>query len=84
MVLVGIGVLFAILALACLLLAAVYVLALFVPPWAAAVLVALAVGAVGGGLIAFGATKLKRISLTPERTVTSVQENIQWAKAQAR
>jgi len=84
MVLVAVGALFATLALACLLLAIVYVLAHFVQPWLAALLVALGVGAIAGALIAIGATQLKRISLSPARTVTSVQENIQWAKAQAR
>ena len=83
MVLLAVGVLFATMALGCLILAAVYVLAHFVQPWAAAVLVALGVGAIGGVLVAIGATQLKRVSL-PARTVTSVQENIQWAKAQAR
>ena len=84
MVLVALGALLATLALACLLLAAVYLLAHFVQPWAAALLVALGVGAIGGVLVAIGTTQLKRISLSPARTVTSVQENIQWAKAQAR
>lgn len=83
-VLLAIGALFAMLALACLLLGAVYLLSLYVQPWAAAVLVALGVGVIGGALVAVGATQLKRISLSPARTVTSVQENIQWAKAQAR
>lgn len=83
MALLAVGVLFATMALGCLILAAVYVLAHFVQPWAAAVLVALGVGAIGGVLVAIGATQLKRVSL-PARTVTSVQENIQWAKAQAR
>jgi uncharacterized membrane protein YqjE len=83
MVLLAIGVLFATMALGCLILAAVYGLAHFVQPWAAALLVALGVGAIGGVLAAIGATQLKRVSL-PARTVTSVQENIQWAKAQAR
>jgi uncharacterized membrane protein YqjE len=83
MVLLAIGVLFATMALGCLILAAVYGLAHFVQPWAAALLVALGVGTMGGVLAAIGATQLKRVSL-PARTVTSVQENIQWAKAQAR
>ena len=83
MVLLAIGGLLATMALGCLILAAVYGLAHFVQPWAAALLVALGVGAIGGLLAAIGATQLKRVSL-PARTVTSVQENIQWAKAQAR
>jgi uncharacterized membrane protein YqjE len=83
MVLLAVGALFGTMALGCLCLAAVYLLAHFVQPWAAAVLVALGVGAIAGVLVAIGATQLKRVSL-PARTVTSVQENIQWAKAQAR
>jgi uncharacterized membrane protein YqjE len=83
-VLVAAGALFAVLALACLLLVFVYLLSYLVQPWLAALLVALGVGVIGGVLVAIGATQLKRISLSRARTVTSVQENIQWAKAQAR
>jgi uncharacterized membrane protein YqjE len=78
------GVVLATMALGFLFLGAVYLLAHFFQPWVAAVLVALAIGAIGGALVAIGATQMKRVSLTPSRTVTSVQENIQWAKAQAR
>src|SRR5262249_53093619 len=78
MVLVAAGALFAVLALACLLLCIVYVLAHFVPAWLAALIVALGVGAIAGALVAIGASQLKRIPLSPGRTVTSVQENIQW------
>jgi len=83
MVLLVVGALFATMALGCLILAAVYLLSHFVQPWVAAVLVAVGVGAIAGVLVAIGATQLKRVSLAA-RTVTSVQENIQWAKAQAR
>jgi len=83
-VLLALGGLFAAMALAFLLLGAVYLLAQVVQPWAAAVLVALGAGAIGGTLVAVGARQIKRVSLPPARTVTSVQENIQWAKAQAR
>jgi uncharacterized membrane protein YqjE len=84
MVLLALGGLFGVLALALLLLGAVYLLAHVVQPWVSAVLVALGTGAIGGALAAVGARQLKRVSLPPARTVTSVQENIQWAKAQAR
>jgi uncharacterized membrane protein YqjE len=84
MVLLAIGGLFGAMALAFLLLGAVYGLAHVVQPWVAAVLVAIGAGGVGGALMAVGVSKIKRISLPPERTVTTVQENIQWAKAQAR
>jgi hypothetical protein len=84
MVLLALGALFGVMALALLLLGAVYLLAQVVQPWVAALLVALGAGAIGGALAAVGARQLKSVSLPPARTVTSVQENIQWAKAQAR
>jgi uncharacterized membrane protein YqjE len=84
LILLGVGALFGTMALAFLLLGAVYLLAHFIQPWAAAVFVAVGAGAVGGALIVIGAKQLKRVSLPPPRTVTTVQENIQWAKAQAR
>jgi len=83
-VLLAIGGLFAAMALAFLLLGAVYALAHVVQPWVAAVLVAIGAGAIGGGLVAVGVSQIRRVSLPHPRTVTSVQENIQWAKAQAR
>jgi uncharacterized membrane protein YqjE len=83
-IMMAIGGLFATLAIGFLLLAAVYLLATVVQPWLAAVLVALGAGVVGGALLAIGAKQLKLVNLTPPRTVTSVQENIQWAKAQTR
>ena len=84
MVLLAIGALFGAMALAFLLLGAVYALAHVVQPWVAAVLVAIGAGVIGGALVAVGVSQIKRVSLPPARTVTSVQENIQWAKAQAR
>ena len=78
------GVVLATMALGFLLLTAVYVLAHFFQPWVAALIVALGSGAIGGALAAIGATQMKRVSLPPPRTITSVQENLQWAKAQAR
>jgi len=82
--LVAAGTLFATMALAFLLLGAVYLLASVVPPWAAALLVAVGAGVIGGALIVVGTGQLKTVSLPPARTANSVQENIQWAKAQAR
>jgi hypothetical protein len=84
MTLLAVGGLFGAAALAFLLLGAVYGLAHIVQPWVAAVLVALGAGAIGGALIVVGARQLRVISLPPARTVNAVQENIQWAKAQAR
>jgi uncharacterized membrane protein YqjE len=83
-ILMIIGGLFATLALGFLLLAAVYLLSTIVQPWLAAVLVAVGAGAIGGALVALGVKQLTQIELPPPRTVTSVQENIQWAKAQTK
>jgi uncharacterized membrane protein YqjE len=78
------GAVLATMAFGFLLLTAVYVLEHFFQPWVAALIVALVIGAIGGALVAIGAAHLRRVSLAPSRTVTSVQENIQWAKAQAK
>jgi uncharacterized membrane protein YqjE len=83
-IILAVGALFAVFAVAFLLLGAVYLLSQVVQPWLASVIVALARAGVGGALLIVGARQLKLVSLAPERTVNSVQENIQWAKAQAR
>jgi len=84
MALLAVGAIFGAMAVAFLLLGATYLLAYIVPMWAAAALVAVGAGILGGGLIAIGARQMKLVSMPPSRTITSVQENIQWAKAQAR
>jgi uncharacterized membrane protein YqjE len=78
------GAVLATMAFGFLLLTAVYVLEHFFQPWVAALIVALGSGAIGGALAALGASQMKRVSLPPPRTITSVQENLQWAKAQAK
>ena len=80
----AVGALFAVFAVALLLLGAVYLLSQVVQPWLAAVIVAIGSAVLGGAFLMVGARQLKLVSLAPERTVNSVQENIQWAKAQAR
>lgn len=83
-IILAVGALFAVFAIAFLLLGAVYLLSAVVQPWLAAVLVAVASAALGGAFLVVGARQLKLVSLAPDRTVNTVQENIQWAKAQAR
>src|SRR5439155_25500251 len=72
-ILMIIGGFLATLAIAFLLLAAVYLLATLVQPWLAAVLVALGAAAIGGALLAIGAKQLKLVNLPPPRTATTVQ-----------
>ena len=70
------------LALGVALLAAVYALAIIWPPWAAALAVAGTTAVIAGVLAATGLRELKDVTIVPDRTVSSVKENIQWAKTQ--
>jgi uncharacterized membrane protein YqjE len=72
------------LAVAALLLSAIYALATVWPPWAAALAVALALAAIGGALAMTGASRIRSVHLPPQKTVSTVRENIQWAKTRAR
>ena len=83
-IMMAIGGVFAAMALGFVLVGAMYLLAKIVQPWQAAAIVALATGVIGGALVAVGASQLAEVEMPPPRTVTSVQENIQWAKAQAK
>lgn len=61
---------------------ATYALALLLPIWAAALIVAALLGAAGGLTLATGLKRLRLIDPKPERTIASVKENVQWAKQQ--
>jgi uncharacterized membrane protein YqjE len=68
-------------ALAFLCLAAVYALATAVPPWAAALIVALVVAAVAGLCMLAAGRQVRGLGLP--RTAATVQENVQWIKRRA-
>lgn len=53
-----------------------------VPWWLAALLVGLIVAGVGAFLVLRGLSALKQESLVPQRTVESLKEDAEWAKAQ--
>jgi uncharacterized membrane protein YqjE len=72
------------LAIGLMLLAAVYALATVWPPWAAALGVAVGVAAIGIALAMSGRTAISRIALPPEKTVSTVRENLQWAKTRTK
>ena len=78
----GAGVALALYGLGFLLLAAVYALSLVMAGWLAALIVGgvLTVGA--GILIGAGGTQLKRVNLTPDKTIRTLEEDVQWAKQQ--
>ena len=55
-----------------------------VPWWLATLLVALVVGGIGGILVMQGLNALKRETIVPERTVQTLKEDVEWAKAQTK
>lgn len=69
-------------ALLALLAAAIIGLAMFVPAWAAALIVGVVVGIVALVLISSALKSLKKTSLTPKQTVETLKEDAQWLKNQ--
>lgn len=67
-----------------LLLAAVFALAIVVPPWAAALIVGVLVLAIAGALAFYGRSRLRADALTPERTLRSLREDRKWIKERFR
>ena len=65
-------------------LAGVYVLKLFVPIWAAALIVSVILLVIGGVLAGAGAGILRGLDPTPHRTIRTFQQNIEWLKGQFR
>jgi uncharacterized membrane protein YqjE len=82
--LLGGGAVTAIFAILFFLLMIVYALALVMPSWAAALIVAalLAIGA--SVMLAGGLNRFKQIHTLPERTVETIKENVEWAKQQTK
>jgi uncharacterized membrane protein YqjE len=62
-----------------LLLACVYALGRVMPNWAAALIVAAAVGAAAAVMLGLGLKRFKTIQAAP-KTSASLQENVRWAK----
>jgi|SRR6185437_8605303 uncharacterized membrane protein YqjE len=63
--------------------AALYALVLVLPMWAAALVVALALGSVGIIAMTMGLSALMPLR-PPVQTINSVKENMQWAKQQVK
>lgn len=70
------GAVLALFGMAFFLLAAVYALALVMPPWMAALAVALVLAIAGSILISAGNKRMKLIHLKPEKTVASIRETL--------
>jgi len=62
--------------------AAIIGLTYFVPAWAAALIVGVAVGIVAFLLISSALKALKETSLTPNQTVETLKEDAEWLKNQ--
>jgi hypothetical protein len=59
---------------------AVYALATVLPIWAATLVIAVAMAGAGGVVIMAGLRRFTRITPMPERTMASLQENLEWMK----
>ena len=77
--LVGVGAVAAIFSALFLLLACVYALGLVMPNWAAALIVAAAVGVAAAVTLGLGLKRFKSIQAAP-KTAASLKENVRWAK----
>jgi uncharacterized membrane protein YqjE len=78
----GAGVVLVFYGLGFLLFAAVYALSLLIAPWFAALLVGGGLAIAAGILIGAGTVKLRRVNLTPDKTMRTLEEDVQWAKQQ--
>jgi uncharacterized membrane protein YqjE len=78
----GVGLVLGVLGLGFLLLAAVYALSLVIAAWLAALLVGGVLALVSSILVASSSANLKQLNPTPDKTIRSLEENVQWAKNQ--
>ena len=83
-VFLGAGAVTTVFAILFLLLTMVYALALAMPSWAAALIVGAALALTATMMLKAGIKRFKQIHPTPERTVETIKENVEWAKQQAK
>jgi len=62
----------------------IILLALVVKLWIAAAIVTLLVAAIAGILVKMGLNHMKAESLSPRHTIETIQEDVEWAKAQTK
>ena len=82
-VLVGVGGAVTMLGAMALVAALVLGLGIFIPLWAAALVVGAVVSAIGGALAMSGIKAFKAIDVAPRQTIETLEENRQWLKNQA-
>jgi uncharacterized membrane protein YqjE len=80
MLLLGVGGVTALFAMLFLLVTIVYALALVMPSWAAALIVGTVLAVVASVVLMAGMKRFKQIHPTPERTVETIKENVEWVK----
>jgi uncharacterized membrane protein YqjE len=76
----GAGVAFGFYGIGFLLLASVYGLSTVMAGWLAALLVGAILAIVAIALLSSSGKKLKRLNPAPDKTIQSLEENLQWAK----
>ena len=81
---VAVGVLATLFAVLFVLLMIVYALSTVMPNWAAALVVAVGLAVVGGAALRAGVKRFQFVHPTPERTVESLKENVEWVKQQSK
>lgn len=62
--------------------AVVYALAIWLPPWAAALIVGVVMAVIGLVMLQSGKSKLSADNLQPKRTIETLKDDGRWAKAQ--
>lgn len=80
----GLSVVLALYALGFILLSIVYALQIVVASWLAPLLVGIAVGTAAAILYVAGHKKLAQLSLKPEKTLQTFEENVTWLKNQTK
>jgi uncharacterized membrane protein YraQ (UPF0718 family) len=66
------------------LLACMFALELVLAAWLAALIVAIVAGIVAAMMLGPAIREAKMVNPTPERTIQTMKENVQWAKSQLR
>jgi uncharacterized membrane protein YqjE len=78
----GVGLVLGFYGIGFLLLASVYGLSTVMAGWLAALLVGTILAIVAIALMSSSGKKLKHVNPTPDKTIQSLEENVQWAKHQ--
>jgi hypothetical protein len=81
---IGAGAICGLFAAGFVLLAVIYLLALFMPAWIAALIVGVGVGLVGTFLLSVGRRHFRELRIVPERTAATLKEDVRWAQQRMR